>query len=617
MDAQLQSAIIIFLKSKNIRVSKHLLPRFQDPITKKFFGLDTKTGKPILIKLLEDTLLLKKLEKSEEKYQERKQVKQEQKFIKQEKLIKSEKKYQTRKNVNIEEVKSYLNEKFQNQTEIYRITVDNPDRLNMKQIRETFNEALNKIKRKFDGDALLRMYIEFNQLDKPLIMAKKHKGYVKISEFTIDDIFDVIKKLYEIYDAKYINIMKDCLVNFNIQKLPKGSGRTYNHQNLENFVKSKRCIKYINTEKGCAFHSIVCSDYNKNNTNYKLKSIKDNRKPLQKQLAQDLAERVNLNYENPTTLNDMQNISEYIKYQIKIICSENFNKLIYSTIEIYENKEPIYLHKAKNHFHLITNIKAFYSCMNYCTRCDEQWNKSRDKIHVCKNDKDICKNCLNYECKEVYKFETSKLCVDCNRTLKNQKCFNYHLEKTKGQLTTCDRLKKCKKCDIRYNEKGHECNKYFCENCQEFASYENHRCYIKKGKLNSEPMKIMIYDFETMTDKNNVHIVNLAVAIDINNKENKSNIFKGTDDFCEWIFQKEHHNYTFIAHNSKGFDNHFILKYAIENNLLMETIRNGNKLMYTKTHKKNLNIRFIDSFLFMSSSLRKLCETFKVKKGGD
>jgi inhibitor of KinA sporulation pathway (predicted exonuclease) len=33
------------------------------------------------------------------------------------------------------------------------------------------------------------------------------------------------------------------------------------------------------------------------------------------------------------------------------------------------------------------------------------------------------------------------------------------------------------------------------------------------------------------------------------------------EEFMEWLLQEKHDKYTFLAHNGRGFDFHFILKY--------------------------------------------------------
>ena len=54
--------------------------------------------------------------------------------------------------------------------------------------------------------------------------------------------------------------------------------------------------------------------------------------------------------------------------------------------------------------------------------------------------------------------------------------------------------------------------------------------------------------FETTLDKDNKHIVNYGIAQYFKGDEH---IFNNIDEFCDWAFDKKHHNYTLIIHNAK------------------------------------------------------------------
>ena len=74
--------------------------------------------------------------------------------------------------------------------------------------------------------------------------------------------------------------------------------------------------------------------------------------------------------------------------------------------------------------------------------------------------------------------------------------------------------------------------------------------------------------------------------------------------------------YTFIAHNSKGYDSHFILKWLIDQGIKPYCIYNGAKIMFMEIPK--LSIRFIDSLNFLQMPLKSFPKTFgmnELKKG--
>ena len=66
--------------------------------------------------------------------------------------------------------------------------------------------------------------------------------------------------------------------------------------------------------------------------------------------------------------------------------------------------------------------------------------------------------------------------------------------------------------------------------------------------------------------------------------------------------------YTFIAHNSKGYDAHFILKWLISQGIKPYCIYHGAKIMYMEMPE--LRIRFIDSLNFLQMPLKSFPKTF-------
>ena len=62
-------------------------------------------------------------------------------------------------------------------------------------------------------------------------------------------------------------------------------------------------------------------------------------------------------------------------------------------------------------------------------------------------------------------------------------------------------------------------------------------------------------------------------------------VFKGANtcnDFCDWLFENMDRNVC-IAHNFKGYDSYFILKYLYDNKIRPGLIMNGAKITTTKS----------------------------------
>ena len=89
------------------------------------------------------------------------------------------------------------------------------------------------------------------------------------------------------------------------------------------------------------------------------------------------------------------------------------------------------------------------------------------------------------------------------------------------------------------------------------------------------------------------------------------------EDWCKWALCDDHKKYTFIAHNGKGYDFQFILKWIItETSEVPHTINDGRKITYMTIDK--LNIRFVDSLNFLTCRLADMPKMFgltELRKG--
>ena len=139
-------------------------------------------------------------------------------------------------------------------------------------------------------------------------------------------------------------------------------------------------------------------------------------------------------------------------------------------------------------------------------------------------------------------------------------------EKVKGKGGYCkfDSKKPCKNNDSTKK-------KDWCHSCRTFTT------------------KYLFYDFETIQNTG-AHIVNLSIAQDFNGREWLHN---SIEEFCKCFLYDKFKGYTLIAHNSKGYDSHFILKWLVDQCIKPYCIYNGAKIMFMEIPK--LSNRFIDS----------------------
>jgi len=135
----------------------------------------------------------------------------------------------------------------------------------------------------------------------------------------------------------------------------------------------------------------------------------------------------------------------------------------------------------------------------------------------------------------------------------------------------------------------------------------------KKKEKKEIVQRFVFFDFETLQEQvsgstkygaSYEHVPNLCVAYitcDICRKRDfkaacsncgeQEKVFKGEDcvkDFCKFLFNKKMDNTTAIAHNSRGFDSHFILKYFHEQGIAPKVICRGDHFEIFMKEKTNI-----------------------------
>ena len=319
------------------------------------------------------------------------------------------------------------------------------------------------------------------------------------------------------------------------------------------------------------------------------------------------------------------------------IDSEQFNEIIYTANNGKADK--IYLYKTRNHFDVIKSMTAFLDVAYYCHSCKKSYTR-RDK-HKCPQK---CLACFKYfpdgnKCKGK-----DVTCKQCNRVFNGNSCFKNHTSNRskKDADSVCSTVAKCLKCSqiiLKPYIKIHKCGHKMCNNCNKYCE-NNHKCFIKniicKGgnctkdsqnpcRLNKTlPKKDYCYSCRTYTEKylffdfectqnTGTHEVNLGICHDFNGNES---IFNDINSFCNGILNEKYKGYTLVAHNSKGYDSHFILKWCIDNGFKPYCIYNGAKIMMMEITQ--LRIKIIDSLNFIQQRLSSFPKTFglnELKKG--
>lgn len=472
----------------------------------------------------------------------------------------------------------------------------------------------------------------WQQGDRMSILAENPKFYYPISTgYTCDNLTKKLKdKLMQIITSNDQVVLTDCTFTVHVVNMPRGA-KPRKIINLNKDKHTKRSILPINNNDNlCAPRAIITGlTYH---TNKILGRTLDNNdiiyirkgRALQTELARKLCDGIGEYCLEGFTLDDIRSCEELLKVQIKIICAENFNNIIYKGKK--DCKSKIYLYKQGNHFDLINRLGAFYGSSYYCVKCDKPYQNKNQ--HVCKvPKKDVCNMCMKAAHEKATKDKT--YCHNCNRYAYNQECMKDH------GVSVCAASFRCRKCSKilkRADFSKHQCGYAKCRNCQEIVEKETHRCYMlnkaMKGRIcgcrNCTPGSTKVNDKCTYTEKyiffdyeaqqeTGTHKPNLVVAKYFNGD---TFTFNTNEEFCSWLIDRKHQGYTAIAHYAKGYDSHFILQYLVANTMKPNTIYSGSKLMFLEVGA--LGFKVLDSHNFVAAPLSAFPKTFELtelKKG--
>ena len=487
-------------------------------------------------------------------------------------------------------VQSRENKKFKSYTNEFKVKI--LKKLDdVKEIYHIFQELIKTVKRrrKLSNNDMFRLVIQNEELSNAI-----STKFNKVENFKLGDLENVINIL------EYRAIEK-CKIVVQSVKIPTGKGRLYLTKDT---ISRKGCIITVkNDDTTCLARSIVTAMANLHRekwTKTQLHDGFDKSRKLQKEQAMKLHEEANVEINDyGNDLSDIEKFAKHLGIEINIIDAKQFNSIVYTANKGSEDK--VYLLKTRNHFDVIKSLTAFYDTPYYCHECKKAYTK-RDK-HKCPSK---CLPCFAYA-KEWKCNGKEIVCEKCNRKFFGKRCFKNHLKnrsKVEGKTDiVCDTVKKCLDCSRIITGKyvnSHKCGYSECTNCGKYVG-KDHKCYLKKVKAKGgncmtgkkEPCKnndsikktdwcypcrtytekYMFYDFEA-TQNTGTHNVNLSIAQDF---EGKEYIHNSIEEFCKGFLNDKFKGYTFIAHNSKGYDCHFVLKWLIDQGIKPYCIYNGAK----------------------------------------
>ena len=550
-----------------------------------------------------------------------------------------------------------------------KLARENPDLLLnnlLPNLQALFDTLLHHTRQQYGEQGIARIYIDHPKLESPIIVRPKY-----LWELSGTEILEVIDNV--LHSAGNIPADDELDINIAIIKLMKGSGRKA-ITNIKRDTVSKRCFITIrNDDLMCLPRAIVVGvahlkHYkNKEDANLQKEYDRIRKKDSKYQTEQALllllsagipVNRIGISQDIPI-YEDLLGIS------ICLFSSQVGNQRVYNGQARYKEKIFLYHYEDEHggHFDVLTKQNQLMCTPYYCDECGKGFKNATQ--HNCKKWCNICG-------KECIKNNPIK-CNDCNRICRSQQCFLSHKKTTmlkrglrKGEetLSQCAQFWECPTCGITLQKKNrdpshHECGESKCSVCHEYF-INRHRCYMRAQYSEKENSKFIFYDFECYV-KNDIHVPNYVMAMTVcsmcenesitedsicyscgsrcllcnkfNKRENEFEclpcygcgkrqvVFQGENtksEFCQWLLQDQHSNFTAIAHNSKAYDAYFIYNYLLENSIIPEPIIfSGSKIMYMKVGR-NLNMRIIDSLNFLPMPLANFPKCFELdelKKG--
>ena len=297
------------------------------------------------------------------------------------------------------------------------------------------------------------------------------------------------------------------------------------------------------------------------------------------------------------------------------------------------NGQRVCIMLHNNSFFPIVSVSLWFQKVAYCFTCRKTVGAKHKLNHLPDSKGAKCTACNETTCRSP-RFHAPIRCAHCKGTFKNAKCFENH---NAGGLCSLDNL--CTDCNRwipNRKDSKHDCSQRYCHYCSKYKDVD-HVCYMIRYEPKQRGIgRIVYFDFESIQVRKSssqsdalVHEVNYCVAMahcdrcdDPTVKEclpcQQVFTFSALDgrnalaDFCEWAFFEDINNETtFIAHNGRGYDFHFILNHLISNNHAPKLVVKGNQIIMLKYN----NRRFVDSLSFLPMPLAAFPKAFGLDAG--
>jgi len=447
-------------------------------------------------------------------------------------------------------------------------------------------------------------------------------------------------------------------------KSNRGGRHKYKRISSKMSIIQRRCIiEIVNTDNMCLPRAIAvgiakhkldnceASEVSERTTQYnRLKRKPFGRHHHQTEKARSYCIKARISPEIMCGPDELDKLEDALQVIIKIVAADQFHSIVYDSmkkiekISENENRPIIFLYRTQNsetacyHYDLISNITSFYNSKNFCNYCNIPYNNK----HRCADVDDWCYACSRRTCSYVDVIETENenistlpknRCKTCNVFFRNLECCSIHEKESACKLNyycfICKQLIKRKKVEsthgmvLETNDEiiaNHWCGRK-CKVCQQNVN-PLHKCFLQKTPFKPKSNKYLFLDFET-SQENMEHIPiychMMWSVVTVDEDENVSITWEEkafglgedvTEEVGEFLFTEQFKNYTFVAHNMRGYDGCFLLRYLAQNGCKPGLILRAKKIL--ALHVTTLQIRIIDSLNFLPMALAQFSKAFNL-----
>lgn len=479
-------------------------------------------------------------------------------------------------------------------------------------IDDMYEKMMHEELKKFDPDDLYSCYIRNNDLNSDIFIP-----YRKIKNF---DKQDFLNNIFEVAQSNKAFLLDGKLeVELSITKTMKGNGKVKPPRTIKDFRKKELSTVIINTEKNCFWKALVLciAKYNKEPKEIWLRLLRDSHLELTYR-AKEMCDYLQGKWNHPVTLDMIKEYQDKLSphWSLNIIDQGNRHNRLFGGIltgkNVFLEYDTIF-----HHFNCITTITGYLKKSYYCIKCHQGFKDITD--HKCDY---TCEKCFNRPKCQVY---NEVYCENCNRVLNNEICNNNH------KKIVCKNVKVCKICKIQHKAgENHTCEEIKCHKCQKCYKGE-HYCFLKPIENKQENSKILVfYDIES-TQEDQFDMIHHRPMLLISSTicdECKGNIkcplcenliqefwgYKCVKEFGDYLYQQLAPKAAIfgstvyvIAHNSRGYDGHFLFTDIWERQFKdVKIVMNGRKIVSLSVG----NVKFLDSLAFLMQPLAKLPKMF-------